>query len=425
LRKILPSGALWAHAGFLRLWAAQTVSSFGARIAREGFAMSAILSIHAGPMQLGVLSALTVAPGILVGLTAGGFVDRSRRRRVMIGSDLSRTALLLTVPLAAWLHVLTMPQLFVVAAVAGAANALFDIADHAYLPSLIGRGHLIEGNSRLGVTESVAEIGGPALAGMLFQILTPPLAMLGTALTYLVSALFLLSIPNRETLPDISGEKPPHWRDDLRLGLRAILCEPLVRPLFWMALFAPLFGSFFAALYMIYGIEVLGFSPALMGLVIATGGVGALFGTALASILSRRIGIGPAIVACGIASSFLVFLIPMAGGPLWLRAAMMMLTQFGGDAAGLAVIILSTSLRQAILPPEMLGRTAAIFRAATGVAVIGALAGGWLATMIGIRATLFVAAATYFLTPLFAAFSPLRKLREIPDEARVSDQSPP
>jgi predicted MFS family arabinose efflux permease len=306
-----------------------------------------------------------------------------------------------------------MLQLYIVAACVGAANALFDIADHAYLPSLIAREHLIEGNSRLGVTESIAEIAGPALAGVLFQILTPPFAMLATASTYLVSALFLFSIPQREMLP-ATDMKTPHWREDLRLGLAAILGQPLVRPLLWMALFSPLFGSFFAALYMVYGIRVLGFSPALMGLVIATGGIGALFGTKLASSLSRHIGIGPTIIACGVASSFLAFLIPLANGPLWLRVAMMMLTQFGGDAAGLAVIILSTSLRQAVLPIAMLGRTAAIFRATTGVAVVGALAGGWLATIIGIRATLFVAAATYFLTPLFAIFSPLRNLREIP-----------
>lgn len=408
------SGALWAHAGFLRLWAAQTVSSFGARIAREGFAMSAILSIHARPAQLGVLAALTLAPGVVVGLTAGGFVDRSRRRRVMIGADLFRTAVLLTIPVAAWTHLFTIEQLFVAAALVGAAGAMFGIADHAYLPSLIAREHLIEGNTKLGITESVAEIGGPALAGTLFQLFTPPVALLGTALTYLVSAAFLLTIRANEVPPERPKVRP-RWHRDLREGLDAILGNALVRPLLWMAVFAPLFGSFFGALYMIYGIRVLGFSPALMGIVIAMGGIGALAGASLSSWLAKRIGVGPTIIACAFGSAVLAFLIPVANGPMWLRVAVMMLTQLGGDAVGMAGLIVAMSLRQSVLPRDKLGRTAAIFRAAGGVvAVFGAVAGGLLGEAIGIRPTLFLAAAFFFVTPLFGLFSPLRHLRDIP-----------
>jgi hypothetical protein len=147
-----PSGALWRHAGFLRLWAAQTVSSFGARIAREGFSMAAILSIHATPAQLGVLTALARGPGIVVGLVAGGFVDRTSRKHVMIGSDLARVVLIATIPAAAWLGLLTMGQLYVVAALVGAASVLFDIADHAFLPALIDREFLLDGNAKLSVT---------------------------------------------------------------------------------------------------------------------------------------------------------------------------------------------------------------------------------------------------------------------------------
>jgi predicted MFS family arabinose efflux permease len=407
-------GALWRHAGFLRLWAAQTVSSFGARIAREGFAMAAILSIHAQPEQLGVLAALTLAPGVLVGLLAGGFVDRSERRTLMIASDLFRTAVLLTIPFAAWFHLLAMAQLYGAAALVGAASALFDIADHAFLPSLVARDQLIEGNAKLGVTEAVAEIGGPALAGTLFQLFTAPFALLGTAFTYLVSASFLFAIPLRkETIHP--RHKDAHWLDDLRAGFAAIFAAAEIRPLFWMVLFAPLFGSFFAALYMLYGLRVLGFSPALMGIVIATGGVGALSGASLSSWLAGKLGVGRAIVVGAVASSFFALLIPLANGPLWLRIAIMMLSQFGGDSTGTAVIILSTALRQSVLPQESLGRTAALFRAAGGAAaIVGALAGGVLGETIGIRATMFVAATLYSLTPMFAAFSPLASLRDIP-----------
>ncbi|HSM96229.1 MAG TPA: MFS transporter, partial [Rhizomicrobium sp.] len=202
MRKFLPSGALMRHAGFLRLWAAQTVSSFGARIAREGFAMTAILTIHAPPAELGLLTALARGPGIVVGLVAGGFVDRSSRRRVMIVSDLARVALILTIPLAAWLHVLAMPQLYATAALVGGAGVLFEIADHAFLPSLIDRELLLDGNAKLSTTDAIAEIGGPAMAGTLFQFFTAPFAMLGTSLTYLVSALFLFTVPARELPPE-------------------------------------------------------------------------------------------------------------------------------------------------------------------------------------------------------------------------------
>src|ERR1700712_4283801 len=145
----LPSGALWRHAGFMRLWAAQTVSSFGARITREGLALASVLTIDAKPVQLGILAALATGPSVIVGLIGGGFVDRSRKRSIMIASDCARAALLFTVPLAAWFHLLAMNQLYVVALAMGALSVLFDIADHAYLPHLVAREHLMEGNTKL------------------------------------------------------------------------------------------------------------------------------------------------------------------------------------------------------------------------------------------------------------------------------------
>ncbi|MEJ1969812.1 MAG: MFS transporter [Rhizomicrobium sp.] len=413
MRISFPSGALWQHAGFMRLWAAQTVSSFGARITREGFAMTAILSIDARPAQLGLLAALTLAPQVVVGLFAGGFVDRASRRRIMIGADLLRAALLLTIPAAAWLHLLRIEQLYVCAFGVGAASALFDIADHAFLPTLIGRNLLVDGNTKLSATEAVAEIGGPALAGALFEIFTAPFAMLCTSLTYFVSALFLLTVPHPEEPERIREGK--NWLVDLREGWDAIMAEPLVRPVFWIGAFSPLFGAFFSALYMIYALKVLGLAPALLGLCIAMGGVGALFGAGLSSFLCRCLGVGPTIVLCGLASGALALLIPLASGPLWLKTAIMMLTQFGGDAVGVAAVIPVTSLRQSVLPQATLGRTAALFSAAAGAtSIVGALVGGALGGLIDIRQTLFIAALACLLTPLWAVFSPLRRLKKIP-----------
>jgi Transmembrane secretion effector len=414
LRFPLPAGALWRHAGFLRLWAAQTVSSFGARIAREGFVMTAILSIHATPAELGVLAALARGPGIVVGLVAGGFVDRTSRRRVMIASDLARTAVILTVPVAAWLHLLMMPQIYLAAGLVGAANALFEIADHAFLPELIDRTHVLDGNAKLGVTDATAEIGGPALAGVLFQLFTAPFAMLGTALTYLVSAAFLLAIPAREPAPE-PGEEKPDWLRDIQEGFAAIHAEPLVRPLFWMTVVYFFFAAFFAPLYLLFGLKVIGLSPALMGLNIAMGGIGALFAAALSARLARRFGVGPTMIGAGFANTGFLALVPLAGGPFWLAVGLLMAAQLFGDAVAVARDILVISLRQAALPPRLLGRTAALFGAASGgMIVLGAILGGTLGAWIGVRATLGIAVAGMAAAQVILLVSPLRRLRTMP-----------
>ncbi len=412
-----PSGVLWRHAGFLRLWAAQTVSSFGARIAREGFSMAAILSIHATPAQLGVLTALARGPGIVVGLFAGGIVDRTSRRRVMIASDLSRTALILTVPVAAWLGALSMPQLYIIAALVGSAGVLFDIADHAFLPSLIGHEQLYDGNAKLSVSESVAEIGGPALAGTLFQLFTAPFAMLGTAVTYLVSAAFLFAIPAGE-LPLEKETRKRRWHGDATDGFVAIMVDPYVRPLFWMTLGATFFGAFFWPLYLLYGLKVLGLSPALMGVNIAMGGVGALCAAGLSTWLSKRLGAGATMFGGYLAYAAALALVPLAHGPLWLATTLLMLAQFFGDAFAMAAIIPMTTLRQTVLPRAMLGRTAAIFGAAAGaMTVTGALTGGWLGDAVGIRMTLAISVAGIVVSVLGLLASPLPWLRQIPQGA--------
>jgi MFS family permease len=409
-----PTGALWAHAGFMRLWAAQTVSSFGARIAREGFAMTAILSIHAEPWQLGLLAALGRGPAVLVGLFAGSVVDRSDRKRVMIASDLARSLLVLTIPVAAWFHVLSIVQLYFVAMLVGAASVFFDIADHAFLPSLIERESLLDGNAKLGVTDSIAEIGGPALAGTLFQLFTAPLAMVGTAFTYLVSAVFLLSLPSK-ALPLEGPRRRSAWYAGVFEGASAILRAPLVRPVLWMTVVFTFFGAFFAPLYLLYGLKTIGMSPALMGINIAMGGIGALFGALLSNTLTRWLGVGRTVLACGFLYAAFLALVPLARGPFWLSTTMMMVAQFGGDAFALAFIIPLTSLRQAVLPPEMLGRTAAFFSMiAGGATVAGALLGGLLGDWLGVRETLAIAVAGIAAAPVFILFSPLATLREIP-----------
>lgn len=407
-------GELWKHPDFMRLWSAQAVSAFGARITREGLPLAAVMTLDATPAQLGVLAALSMGPGLVVGLLAGGFVDRRRRRTILIGADLLRFAILMTVPVAAWLQLLTIEQLFVVAGLVGAASVLFDLADNAFLPSLIEREQLMEGNSKLGVTDSVAEIGGPALAGVLFQLLTAPFAIAVNAVTYLLSAVLLGGIRAREA-PDVQAEdEVRHWGSDLAFGWRAIMAQPLVRPLLLSTMVQSLFFSFFGGLYALWAIRNLGLTPAALGVTIAVGGVGALLGAVLATRATKALGIGPAIIVCGLVSAASAFLIPLAPAhPVW-GMAFLMGAQLIGDAFGVAAIIPATTLQQTVIDQRALGRVGAIFHVARGgLAVLGALLGGWLATVIGVREALFIACAGGAIGPLIVLASPLRHLRTV------------
>ncbi|HLI66140.1 MAG TPA: MFS transporter [Caulobacteraceae bacterium] len=412
-----PRGPLWRHGDFLKLWGAQTVSDFGARITREGLPLAAVLSVRATPAQLGVLAALTLGPSLIVGLTAGGFVDRTRRRAVLIGTDLLRAAVLIVVPIGALMHWLAMPALYLVAFVVGAASVLFDIADHAYLPSLVGRGDLTDANAKLSVTESVAEMGGPALAGVLVQVLTAPIAMAVNAATYLVSALFLAGIRHREAAPPPTEQKTS-LRADLAIGLVVALRQPLVRPLFLAGLVAGLFGAFFQTLYVVFAIRTLGFSPALLGVIIAMGGVGALGGALVFQPLSRGLGYGPAVVVSAVVSAASALLIPLAGQGRLVAIAMMVASQLLGDSFGVAMLIGTKSLQQSVLPNALLGRVGAAMRAAGGAAaIVGAVAGGLLAGPFGVRPTLIVGAAGLLAAQGFILFSPLIRLRVLPAPA--------
>jgi predicted MFS family arabinose efflux permease len=412
-----PSGPLWRHGDFLKLWAAQTVSDFGARITREGLPLAAVLTIHATPAELGLLAALTLGPSLVVGLTAGGLVDRSRRRSILIATDLLRALVLASVPLAAFLHWLSMGQLYLAAFVVGAASVLFDIADHAYLPGLIDRALLVDANAKLGVTESIAEMGGPALAGILVQALTAPIAIAVNAATYLVSAIFLAGI--RAPEPRLS---PPPTRPslgaDLAVGFAAVMSQPLVRPIFITSLVQALFGAFFQSLYVVFAIRVLGLTPAVLGLTIAMGGVGALGGALVFPALSRRMGFGPAIIVSALVSAASALLIPLAGAAKPLAVAMLVAAQLLGDSFGVAMLIGIKSLQQTVLPSNLLGRVGAFMRAATGgAAIAGAIAGGLLAGPLGMGGTLFLGAGGIVVALIWMVVSPLRRLRALPPAA--------
>jgi len=373
-------GPLWRHADFLRLWSAQAVSAFGSRITRTALPAIAILVVAADPMEIAVLSSLEIVPAVLVGLLAGGFIDRSDKRPVLVFADVARAILVVSVPVAAWVSGVTMIQLYVVAALAGACSALFRLADNAYLPALIGRERLVEGNSKLEATDSLAEIGGPGLAGVLIQVLTAPVAMIIDGLSYLWSAALLLRIRSKERR-DVVPSKRPSIIDDVRIGVRAGFGHPTVGPTFWSFAIGDLFNGFFMALYMLFALETLSLDVATVGIVIGLGGVGALGGAFVAGALSRTLGLGAALIVTLVLGKLSNVFVPLAGVYRDLAVPLLSAAQLLGDGCLVAFLILANSYRQAILPLDVMARANGTLQVMTGVLLpAGALIAGLLAT---------------------------------------------
>ncbi|XXX71980.1 MFS transporter [Sorangium sp. So ce134] len=410
-----PPAGLSRHPDFLRLWAAQAVSALGSRVSRTALPVIAIVSLGADAAGVAVLSALSTAPGVLVGLFAGGLVDRSRKRPLLIGADLARAALILSVPIAAWAGALTLFQLSAVAALVGMATSLFQIADNAYLPALVGQDRLVEANARLEGTEAAAEIAGPGAAGILIQALTAPLTMVADALSYLGSAALLGRIRAVETPVSDggAGEGRASLLEDLRVGLRHGLGHPVVGATFLaMGAQALLSGGVFSALYMLYLLEHLRLDPAAVGLIISAGGVGALGGSVIAGWLGRRVGAGPAMILSLAVGQAGAALIPLAAHLGRLAVPALVLHQLLGDAFLVAFMIHAVSARQSMLPLHVLGRVNATLHVLTGALLpAGTLTAGWLAGRIGVEATVWSGVVAGLAAPLLLLRPAVWRLR--------------
>jgi len=402
------AASLWRHADFMKLWAAQSISQLGARITREGLPFAVVMSLGATPAQVGLLAALSRGPAIVVGLTLGGFVDRRRRRPVMVWSDIGRAAVLASIPLAAWARVLTMTQLYVVAATVGALSVLFDIADRAFLPSLVADVQLVDANAKLATTDAVAEIGGPALYGVLFQIFTAPLAIAFNAGSYVLSALALGAIGHREPPPTHEHGVAHNVITDFRTGSRTISGDAVLTPLLILSATSALFGGFFSALYMLFALRIAGLNAGMLGSTVAVGGAAALVGASLAPAIIRRFGLGRTIALTGAAAGLGNLFVPLASGAPWMAMGSLIIAQILGDSFGTVTMIAQASLRQQLTDRTLMGRVGGVFATLPGVTgVVGALGGGWLGAVLGARWALWIACAGLLATAVYAFFTPL------------------
>ncbi len=365
---------------------------------------------------MGLLSAVGSAPILLVGLFAGLWVDRLRRKRLMIWSDIGRALLLASIPLAAAFDLLHIGQLYLVIALVGVLTVLFDVAYQAYLPSLVSRSHILEGNSKLALSGSFAELAGPGLAGFLVQALTAPVAILLDSISFLVSVLSLASIRKTEPLPQ-PVQVRGHWLVEIREGLHVVWSSPVLRSLAASAGTRSFFGNFIGVLYGLYAIRELGLGPALLGVTIAMGGAGDIVGSLLSTRIARSVGLGRTLIGSLFLASLATLLIPLAGGTVFSAAALLMVAQLLGDGFHTIFRINELSLRQAITPDRLLGRAAASFQLVVeGIGPVGALIGGLLGETLGVRTTLYIAAFGIFLSVLWIVLSPVRSIRLHPGD---------
>jgi predicted MFS family arabinose efflux permease len=411
--RVQPS--LWHHPDFARLWAGETISQFGSTISREALPLTALLVLGATPLQMGVLAAGAGLPVLAIGLVAGVWVDRLRRRPIMLWTDVGRAVLLACIPAAAALGVLRFEHLLIVALLVGTLTVFFDAAYQAFVPVLVSRGRLVEANSKIETGVALSEITAPGVAGVLVQTISGPMAVLLDALTFAWSALMLLFIRTPEPPPPPVVERQ-HLLSEVVEGVRLVAGHPVLRALGGAAATGAFFGNFFAALYSLYAVRELGLGPALLGVTIACGGAGSLVGAAVAGRIVSARGVGPTIVGAALVNGGAALLIPLAGGPVLLAALVLMVAQFVGDGAATTGQIAATSVRQAAVSDRLLGRASAcMYLLRSGMAPLGALVGGLLAEMIGIRPTVAIAVAGGLLRLVWLVCSPLPKLRGTPD----------
>jgi MFS family permease len=416
--------SLWQHTDFMKLWVGQTVSRLGSVVTRTALPLVALLVLGAGPRELAVLVISQSLGVLLVGLVAGAWVDRLRRRPLLIATDVIRAVLLFSIPLAQGLGVLRLEQLYVVAFVESCLASLFSSAYPAYVPSLIGLERVVEGNSKLATSASIAEVGGPSLAGALVQIVSAPFAILVDAFSYVVSAISILLIRAPEP-PRPAREATSRVLHEIVEGLSAVGRHPVVLPLATRSIIAHLSGAFYGVLYSIYLLETLHLDPFLLGVVISAGGVGSLVGSLFASRVIRTIGIGPAVIFMAAGASAIGILTPLAQGPLAIATLMVFLPQLIGDGLQTIEGVAEVSLVQGLIPDRLLGRANATLETIShGIAYpIGALAAAGIADAIGVRGAIAIGWAGMASSILLLVFSPLPRVRT-PESWRAAEGTP-
>jgi len=401
---------LWRNPDFVNLWAGQTISVFGSLIGRTALHFTAILVLDVGPFEIATLLAMGIVPELICAPFVGVWVDRLRRRPIMIAADIGRAALLASIPATYAFDALSIEQLYVVAFLTGILSICFEVAYQSYLPSLVHREELLEGNSKLKATDSVAEVGAFGAAGWLVQLFTGPVAIFIDAVSFLFSAFFVGRI-NKPEMPPAPKEERSGMLREAREGIQTILGNQFLRATIVSECLNHFAFGMFGAAFGLYVIRVLDFQPGVLGMIYAVGGVSSLVGALFAARTASRLGVGPAMVTGLAVIGASMLLVPLAPGGVVLAAAFLVAQQLG-DGGFVVYSINEVTLRQTITPDRLLGRVNSGFEiCAHGVLLLGILAGGALGETLGLRGTLTIGAAAMLLAALCLAASPVRTVR--------------
>ncbi len=413
---------LWRNQAFVRVWAAASISIFGSLITRFALPIIAILSLHAGPFEVALVRSIDLLSALLVGFVAGAWVDRLRRRPVLIWADLGRALLLASIPVSFVLGTLALWQLIAVAALAAVLTTFFDAADHAYLPTIVERERLLEANSALAASGSVVEFLGFGISGALVQLLTGPITIIIDVLTYLVSAFLLFTVKTPEAPPPPREDREPVL-DEIREGIRLVRGDPLLRPFLWAQMLMSTLWGIFGATWFLFAIEELDVSPVMIGVIAGVGGASSFVGALIATRATRRWGVGPVAIGAMLFAALGNLFIPLAPAGIPVLAVLFLLgQQLIGDAAVTVYDVTETSVKQARVADRELGRVSSTFHVGSAATQFAAAIGaGLLAEVIGLRATAFLAPIGALLAAAVLYWSPARTLRDLP---RMDDRTP-
>ncbi|MFI7081749.1 MFS transporter [Micromonospora sp. NPDC049903] len=402
---------LLRETAFRRYWSAQTVSLFGDQITMLAVPLLALLAVGAGPAEMGYLTAASLLPNLFFSLPAGAWVDRyPHRRRVMIVTDLGRAGLLLAVPVLWWADMLGLLLLCAVAFLVGTLSVFFEVAHQSLFAALVRRADYVDANSLVNGSRAMTHVAGPSIGGVLVQVLTAPFALLSGVVTYLVSAAFLSR--TRVTEHSVRSDSAR----GMAAGVRYVARSAVLRATLLGTTTLNLFNFMFAALFVLYVTTELGVSPGMLGLVIGAGAVGGLLGAAVTGPVSRRIGIGPAVLLGFVVFPAPLLLVPLAAGPQPVVLAMLFAAEFVSALGVMILDIAVGSVQIAATPVAMLAVVSGFRRTVNhGIRPIGALVGGALGATLGVRPALWIAALGALLGVLWVVFSPLRTMRALPE----------
>lgn len=406
------TGGLFWHRDFRLLWIGQSASKLGSSVTSVALPLVAVATLGATTFQVALLSAAAWLPWLLVGLPVGALVDRLPRRPIMLASDLVAGILFLSVPVAAWLDRLTIGYLLTVAIGAGTASVFFQTAYQVYLPSLLRRDEVAEGNAKMQATETIAQVGGPGLAGLLSQLVGAVNALLLDVASFLASALCLLSIRAREPRPTRTHQAST-LRQEIGAGIRFVARDRYLRVLTVFGAVSNLGLLGYQAILVVFLVREVGVSPGTVGVLAAVGGVGGVLGAASATALARRFGSARSLLIAELGGAPFGLLIPLStpGAGLAYAVAGTFVICLGVGVGN----VLTGSFRQTYPPRELLGRVTVSMRMLNyGTIPLGALLGGALGTAIGVRPALWIIMIGLALSGLILLIGPLRRHRDLP-----------